>query len=184
MPSELTNLLPPERQARLVREYHFRLGAVIALIFSLLVCVAGILLIPIYIVLSATTSLKETQLVELTSKLSSANEVTVASRLAVLSSNAEALAALSKRSSVSALVRVALALPRTGILLTGFARSAAADTTPGTLAISGTAGTRDALRSYQLVLEKASFVRSADLPVSVYAKDANIPFTIILTLRP
>lgn len=184
MPSELTNLLPIERQEQLVREYRFRLGTVSLLIFSLLACVAGVLLIPTYMYLTATAHMKETQLAGLTSKLSSTNEVTIASRLVVLSSNAEALALLSQRPPVSSLVRTVLAISRPGILLIGFTHTAGTGKNSGILTLSGTAGTREALRNYQLALEKAPFARSADLPVSVYAKDANIPFTITLALRP
>jgi hypothetical protein len=38
------------------------------------------------------------------------------------------------------------------------------------------------LRSYQLALQGASFARAVDLPVSAYAKDADIAFTVTITL--
>lgn len=184
MPSELTNLLPLERQKRLLHEYRLRLSTVAALVFSLLVCVAGILLIPTYLYLTATEHLKETQLARLTTKLSSANEAALSSRLIVLSDNAESLASLARSPIASAILRDALAVARPGILLSGLTYTAAKGKTFGALSLSGVAGTRDALRSYQIALEKAPFARSAELPVSVYAKDANIPFTITLSLRP
>ncbi len=52
----------------------------------------------------------------------------------------------------------------------------------GGIAVSGTAATRDALRQYQLALQNAAGVQSADVPVSAYAQDANIPFTVTVTL--
>lgn len=184
MSSELTNLLPQERQGRIVREYCLHFGVVATLVLSLLVCVAGVLLFPTYVLLSANETAKEMRLANITSKLSSADEVTLSSRLAILSSNANALVSLSDRPSASLLVHTVLAVPRPGILLTGLSHTVATAKTPGTLTLSGTAATRDALRSYQLALQKAPFARSAELPVSVYAKDANIPFTVTLSLRP
>lgn len=184
MPSELTNLLPKERREKVVREYRLRFGVVSAFVFSLLVCVAGILLIPTYLYLTATASMKGEQLAQLTSKLSSSNEMTLASRLTILSRNAESLASLSKKSSTSSLLRDALLTPRPGVLLSGFMYTAAGGKSFGVLTLSGVASTREALRNYQMALEKAAFARKVELPVSVYAKDANIPFTITVTLAP
>ena len=77
-----------------------------------------------------------------------------------------------------------LVIPRPGIVLSGFDYEPSVGKSAGTLAVSGTATTRDALRNYQLALEGASFARSADLPVSAYAKDTDITFTITVTLTP
>jgi hypothetical protein len=55
---------------------------------------------------------------------------------------------------------------------------------PGTLSVSGIAVTRGALRAYQLALQSAPFAVAANLPVSAYAKDTDIAFTITVTLTP
>ena len=85
---------------------------------------------------------------------------------------------------VPAAVNATLAVPRPGVTLSSFTYVPAAGTNPGTLAISGRAATRDALRSYQLALQSAALARSAVLPVSAYAPDANIAFTVTVTLVP
>jgi Tfp pilus assembly protein PilN len=184
MHTELTNLLPFKRRRALMHDYVFRLGVVGLLFVSVLVGAAGILLVPTYVLLAGDVSAKEASLAHMTSTLSSADSKTLSAHLAALSNESMTLLTLAQTPSVSTVVRAVLALPRPGITLSGFAYTLGTGNTPGTLALSGTATTRDALRGYQLTLQKTSFASSADLPVSAYAHDANIAFTITVTLMP
>ncbi|HCR52747.1 TPA: hypothetical protein DIV48_03875 [Candidatus Kaiserbacteria bacterium] len=184
MHNELTNLLPPERERALARNYLLRIGVVAAVLVTVLTLSAGVLLIPTYVLLEASANSKKAQLTSVESTFSSADEAALSARLAVLSSNAAKLIALSNAPSISSIVREMLAIPRPGITLSGFSHVPPTDKDPATLVISGSSATRDALRNYQLALQEASFARSAVLPVSAYAKDANIPFTITVTLSP
>ncbi len=49
------------------------------------------------------------------------------------------------------------------------------------MTVSGMAATRDALRQYATALGGLPYVSKADLPISAYAKDSDITFTITLT---
>ncbi len=184
MYNELTNLLPEERQRALSRAYFWRLGAVVAVLVTILVAVAGLLLLPIYVFLTQSAATKQAHLTSIESALSSANEANLSARLAALPSDAAVLSSLGSAPSASATLRAALAIARPGIILTGFAYTPAGGGTPGILVISGTAATRDALRTYQLALQNDPFATAANLPVSAYAKDTNIVFTISVTLAP
>lgn len=184
MHRELTNLLPLERQRQLSREYFSRLSVVGILLLTLLVAVAAVLLVPTYVFLAKSSSVKGERLATISSTLSSVDETALSTRLNALSNNAATLAALSDTSSASVIIRSLLAIPRPGITLSGFAYTPTIDKKPGTLAITGSSATRDALRSYQLALQSTSFAVSADLPISVYAKDTDIAFTITVTLAP
>jgi len=184
MPSELTNLLPPERRNKLIREQRFRFGVVVMLFCTILVLVAGILLVPTYVFLIGSAHTKEVHLSNLKSTLSSADEVALAARLNALSNGATVLTALSKNPSASGVFRAALAVPRPGITISHFMYTPGVGKALGTLMLSGGAETRDALRNYQLALQSAPFARSANLPVSAYAQDADIAFTITITLAP
>ncbi|MFA5998355.1 MAG: hypothetical protein WC814_03170 [Candidatus Paceibacterota bacterium] len=181
MNNEPINLLPQERQRTLAREYLLRLGTVAAFMITALTFVAGLLLLPTYVFLSQSAIAKEAHLANIEFTLSSENEAALSAHLAALSSDAELLIALGRSSSASATIRDALGVSHPGIALSGFAYTPAGKV-PGTLAVSGVAATRDALRTYQLALQKAPFVASAELPVSAYAKDTHIVFTIMLTL--
>lgn len=184
MDNELTNLLPPERQRALSRDYLLRLGVVAAILATALFISAGLLLLPSYVFLTQSAAAKEDRLAGLESVLSTADEKALSAQLAALSSDAAVLTALGKTPSASATIRAALSVSRPGVVLSGFSYAPAAGKTPRTLALSGIAVTRDALRTYQLALQSAPFAVAANLPVSAYAKDSDIPFTITVTLSP
>jgi len=184
MNDTLTNLLPSGRQQALFREYFLRLSVVFIALVTALTLVAAMLLLPTYIFLTQSAATKASRLTNIESVLASSDEKILSAHLASLSNNAIVLLALGKAPSASAILRSALAIPRNGISLSGFAYTPSAGNVPGSLSISGTAQTREALRSYQLALESTPFAASADLPVSSYAKDTNIAFTITVTLTP
>lgn len=184
MNNELTNLLPPERQRELSRDYILRLVVVAAVLATALTLSAAVLLIPTYVFLNGSANDKKVHLARIESTLSSTDEAALSARLSALSTNSTTLTALSNATSVSAIIREMLAVSRPGVTLSGFSYSPSAERGSGTLVISGFSATRDALRNYQLALQKAPFVFSATLPVSAYAKDSNIPFTITVTLSP
>lgn len=182
MSDRLTDLLPPERRRAIRRDYSLRFGTVVTLFVTALVLVAAALLAPTYVFLAKSVAAKEARLASMRSALSSPDDTALSARLSALKSDAVALSAIAPSASV--IVRAALAVSRSGITLSGFEYVPVAEARPGTLSLSGTASTRDALRGYQLTLEHAPFARSASLPVSTYAKDKNIPFTITVTLAP
>ncbi|MFZ2167909.1 MAG: hypothetical protein WAV50_03525 [Minisyncoccia bacterium] len=184
MRNNLTNLLPPERQESLAREYRFRFGVVATEIFITLVVVATVLLIPTYVFLAKNVQAKETRLANMKTTLSSSDEMALSARLVALSNDATSLISLSKRPSASSIIRSVLAVSRPGVTVSGISYTPPAGKSPSTIALNGTAATREALRRYQLALQDAPSVLSADLPVSAYAKDTNIIFTITVILAP
>lgn len=183
MRNRYTDLLPTDRKRTIRREYFVRVGVVSVMLATVLVAVYGVLLIPTFLYLSSTAATKTARLADLKASLSSADEAQLSARLSALSKDASTLLALSKPPSVTAQVSAMLAIPRPGITLSNFAYTAAAEPAAATLVVSGMANTRDSLRQYQLALQAAPFAASADLPVSAYAKDANIPFAITVTLQ-
>lgn len=183
-PDTLTDLLPPERRRALARDYFMRLGAVVAWFVTALVLVSALLLTPTYVFLAKSSGAKEARLANMESSLSSFDDAALSTRLSALKSNTGTLSALARAPSASAIARSALAISRPGIILSGFEYVPTTAARPGTLIVSGIAASRDALRGYQLLLERAPFARSASLPVSTYAKDSNIAFAITVTLAP
>ena len=186
MNNELTNLLPSERCRILRRDYFVRLGAVIVFLVIVLILAAAVLLLPTFVFLTASKNSLETRLASIESTLSSSDDKALSAQLTALSNSAASLSALADTHSASAIMRAVLAVSRPGITVSHFEYSSASDANKNqsTLTISGAAAVRDALRSYQLALQSSSFVRSADLPVSAYAKDADIAFTITVILVP
>jgi hypothetical protein len=184
MPEQLTNLLPAEREHAVAQDYYMRLAVVALWFVSALIVVGMVLTIPTYVYLTKNKAAKENQLATIETKFSSANQASLSARLTRLNKAATQLSELSHTPAVSALIQNVLAVSRPGIMLSGFSYTPPAQKVAGTLTVSGLATTRDALRGYQLALQALSFVRAADLPVSAYAKDSNIPFAIVITLAP
>lgn len=184
MNNEFINLLPPERQQALSRDYFMRVGVVAALMITALVIVAAALRVPNYTFLTKSMAAKQARLANVEAILSASNEAALSARLTVLSGEAEQIIALKNVPYASATLRSVLAVPRSGIALTSFKYVRANGKTPGTLVLSGIAETRDSLRAYQVELQNAPFAAAANLPVSAYAKDVSIPFVITVTLAP
>lgn len=185
MHNELTNLLPSERKRTLRRSYFLRLGVIGIVLVNILVLAAALLLLPTFVLLTQSAAAKANRLATIESALSSADEQTLSVRLAALTKDAATLTALADVPSVSAVIRTVLAVPRPGIALSGLIYTPATDKNSSRmLVVSGTAATRDALRNYQIALQNAPVVISALLPVSAYAKESGITFTITITLKP
>jgi hypothetical protein len=148
----------------------------------ILIGVGALLLLPTYIFLSGNLQEKQSRLTNIQSSLSSSEETNLPARLTALSNSATTIIALSKKPSPSDAVRGMLSISRPGIRLSAFTYTPG--TASSTLLVTGTAETRDALRNYQIALQNMPSVTSAKLPVSVYAQDTEIPFTITTILVP
>lgn len=184
MNRELTNLLPPELQKKLSHEHILRMCVVAVMLAVALTLVSAILLFPTYVFLSKSYAIKESRLAGIESAISSADGTELSARLSALSENIEILAKLGDIKSASEIVRTALAVPHPGVALSGLTYSPAAGKNSGILVVSGTAASRDSLRNYQMAMQGAPFSASAVLPVSAYAKDSDIAFTITVSLAP
>src|SRR5690349_17124318 len=179
MSSDLTNLLPPERIRAFRRSYYMRLGALAVLALAVLAVVHGILLAPAYIYLNDAATLEEAHLSQINANLASGGEGQMNARLGKLESDAGRLVAVASSTSATRVIRAVLGVPRTGITLIGFTYHAPSPV--GRVTITGMATTRENLRQYVLALSALPFAKSADLPLSAYAKESDIPFTITLT---
>lgn len=178
------NLLPPERQHAYRQDYVLRLGSVIFMLWTSLVAVAALLLFPMFVFLTGNAHTKEARLAMLDAALSVSDEKLLTAQLDALSSDTKTLLALSSAPSVTETLRTVLAIKHPGVMLSALTYTPASGAKRvRTISISGIAATRDALRSYQLALAEAPLIASTDLPVSVYAKETDIAFTIAVALN-
>jgi Tfp pilus assembly protein PilN len=175
---ELTNLLPPDRSRAFRREYFLHLATVSVVVLALLVIAHGLLLLPTYLSLTAERTAQSTALAKLDTNLQAADQRDIGQRVAALTSDAAYLAKLGSLPTASSLVRAILLVPHDGITLTGISFTPPLDASAGHLLLTGEASTRDTLRAYDLALAALPFVKSAELPISAYAKETDIPFTI------
>lgn len=181
MSPELTNLLPRSEIRAFRRRYFLRVATLGCIMLAGLVIVHGLMLLPSFFFAHNETVRETEQLAGLNASLHTSEETQVRTRLTQLSSNVAYLNKLATSTTASGALRAILAVSRTGITLTGFTVTPPAGTAFGTMRLSGMAATRDSLRAYVLALGALPFVTNADLPISAYAKENNIPFTITLT---
>lgn len=179
---ELTTLLPTNRERTIRREYFLRLATVAILGAAGLTLAAAALLAPSYAFLLTQEKNKTDRLAQLESTLVSADEAALSARLAALSADAAELTKLGEKESAIGRIQAILSVDHSGVALTNLSYAPVSKNSAGTIAVSGVATTRNALRAYQIALAGAAFSSGADLPVSAYAKDADIAFTITVTL--
>jgi len=186
MSAELTNLLPEGRRKRLRRQYFLRIATVALLLLTILTVLHGVLLLPTYLYARNEAIRGRAELASLRASAQSAGESGIAPRAELLKTTAEYLTHLQSAPTASAALRAALQVPRPGITLTGFTFTAPSGGASARMQITGRASSRDALRQYAAALGRLPFVTSADLPISAYAKETNIDFTVTLsgTLTP
>ena len=182
MSTKQTNLIPRERVQTAERDYYLRLLATATFALTILVIIQGVLLVPAYQYAQEEKMAHEAHIRELERTQGTQEEQSSAQRLEQRAASATQASELMAIPSVTGAVRSVLAVPRPGIFVTRFALTQEGQ--EGKLVISGTASTREALRTYHLALQALSFVTSADLPLSAYTAESAIPFSITLTTTP
>lgn len=181
MSLDVINLLPPERKRAFRRGYFLRLATLSVILLAALVVVHGVLLLPSSIYLSVVRDAKERELAAVKESVAADTSVT-SIRLAKLKADAKYLTRLADTPTASAAVQAVLLIPRQGVRITSITFApAVGNAANGVMTISGISATREALRSYNLALSAAPYVSKAELPISSYAAESNIPFTITLT---
>lgn len=184
--SELSNLLPAAKVRALRREYFIRLVTVTFGLATLLIVIHGVLLVPAYLYAHTQAAREQEELDRIAASASSAQERAVNAQINAVQSDIAYLGRLASLPTASGAIRAVLAVPHPGITLSGFTFTAPTNTAQAEMTVTGTASTRDALRAYVASLGQLSYVSKADLPISAYAKDSAIPFTVTLTgsLKP
>jgi hypothetical protein len=185
MSHKLINLLPEDRIKAWRRDYFIRLGTVGIFLLILLTVIHGTLLFPSYLSLSGKREAKANELAHLQQNLAGSKQSELQARLVSLKGDATYLSKLGTTPSASASVRAILAIPHGGIKLTGFTFNAPSATdSSGQMTVTGVATTREALRAYNLALSGLPFVTAVDLPISAYAQESDIAFTMKLSGTP
>lgn len=178
------NLLPEDRRAALARADAYQIASRIAVGIFILTIVAGGLLVPTYLFLGTREVQLRTTVAAFEHTEVGTNESAASRRLQQLLGNVQAITALQKSFAMSTLLRSMLTIPQEGVSIRSLQYTQQKGAVPGVLLVSGVASSRAALHNYQSALASAPFAQAATLPVGTYAKDADIPFAITITLAP
>jgi hypothetical protein len=183
MTPDCMNLLPEGRRRAFRQVYFVRLGTVTLLILCAVLAMHAVFLLPSYLLLGVQVREREAELAHLATTQAQGGAEEIAARVTALGTEAAYLGTLAETPKASTDVMRVIALPREGVTLAGFSY-APDDAGSARLMVHGTAATRDALRRYEERVRAAPFVRAAELPISAYAKERDIAFTLTLTLAP
>lgn len=183
--SELTNLLSHDRKEALARDYLFRVATLEVVAVGILILIHGVLLLPSYLYLSEEVKTRTAHLESLAASLEASEEREVGEQIAFLTEEAKRLLASIQVPRASSVARAVFGIARDGVRITGITISPP-ETGEGQMRVQGIAATRDSLRRYYQALSGLPFVSRADLPLSVYAEERDITFSITITgsLKP
>ena len=185
MITELTTLLPKDRVNAFRRDYFLRVATVAVLLLAVIVFIGGALLMPSYLYERQTADAEAKTLQHLSASLASTVEQQVKTETKAVSAKNAAIQTLSNSATAGSALRAVLAVPRPGIILKGLTFTPPGSG-PGSMQLTGVASTRESLRGYDAALAALPYVSNADLPISNYAQESTIKFTITLTgsLKP
>jgi len=176
------NLLPDTRKQALVRLYLTRVGVVAALLLSGVFLVHATLSLPSYVYLHQVIAERTQELSGLGEQLAGSKEREVSARVATLNASATYLSQTQSRVTASGAVRAIGAVPHPGVKLIGFSFSQPlASANAPKMTLTGNAGSRETLRAYVSALGTLPYISKVDLPISAYAKETDIDFTITLS---
>lgn len=176
----MINLIPPQGQKKLQREYLFRSTIVFSILFGFVFLLLFAALIPTYVLVSAqinaltTSSLQDSSKAEQYTKIESETK-----------SLEKIISQLEKATStkqVSPLIDEVVAITPDGVTVQSFTISEEKGIVQK-VQLQGTARTRSSLVQFRNALEGSSYFKKADVPLSDLAKDSDLPFNISVLLR-
>ena len=179
MTHNLTNLLPEGRTRSLRQIYFTRLAVVVVLVLVGVAIAHSVFLLPSYIYTRAEVTERTLILAQVSSLLAGSEEQEITTRVTTLADDATYLARLADTPKASAAISAITAIARPGVRLSGFSFAPLAEG-GATMFVSGVADTRESLRTYEQQLRAQPYITSTSLPISAYAKERDIDFTITL----
>lgn len=176
----MINLIPPEAQSAIKREYWIRVFSLWAFLLACAFIALTLLQVPTYILLRAQLTAQQSEYAEATDQTTTFKEKEDALK------NASAIATiLTKKDERQFFSDILTSLERlvpAGVHIDSYSFTRK-DTSLGIITLSGVADTRGTLSELRTAIEADSLFKTATLPLSNLAKDKDIPFSITVTPR-
>jgi hypothetical protein len=176
------NLLPYQDKYAIRSEYKKRL-LVVALLFTFFVEIIGtVLLIPSLVISSA----RERELLDTRTALKSVTSEdeeggTFATTLKETTDKLSFLSPAKNLATPATAIALSASVRPAGVHLKRFTYTVGKNYEGGTIRVEGSADTRDVLLLYKQALEREKLFTEVDLPISNFAKEKNIEFSVELT---
>ena len=177
-------LLPPQETVKIHREYHARLAVVALGLFAVTLFLGVLFLSPAYFLSSQREDASVGSARALKDSVALRNKNDLAPSIALAKNKLNALADANAGVPANELIATALRKQGAGIHLTLLSVSRAAAEGGGrTLLVSGTADNRDVLLAFRRAVSGEKVFASVEVPVSDFAKDAALPFSLHATVK-
>lgn len=175
----MINLIPPEGHKTARKEYIFRVGATIALLFSGVALCLAVALIPTYLLISTQTTALNAEIAQndvSTEAIKEAEaDVVYAEKMIAQFRNA------SSSESMSTLITEVRRLAPPAITFKNFSIDGAKSAVLK-MQVQGTAPTREVLATFKTALETSDLFLKAEIPIADLARDKDVPFSINITV--
>lgn len=169
------NLLPPKEKKRIQKIYRARRLRATSWLVIVLVLVSIGMLVPVYLLSRSTEMLAETKKQELSRDANSLNPLEVKEEIFLINKKVRVLAD-NDHTKIYDLFSDITQSKRSGISIV------AVSFRPSEISISGNARNRETLLSFRRDLEQKGYSKKVDLPVSNFAQNIDIDFSIKVTL--
>ncbi len=171
------HLLPEKEKKVLEAEYRYRL-LLVGLIFILAsLVVASVFLLPSYLLSARRLTDVSVRNDQVKNEIKTKTDPSISTFLSTLKDNLAALKPTQKTPNFSTLVKEITDKKTTGIGIDSFSRDGKG------IIIGGQADNRDNLIRFSRDLQMVADFSKVDLPISDFAKDKNINFSITITLK-
>ena len=176
----MINLIPPEGQKVVAREYILRVGSTMCILFGFVTLILVVAHVPTYVLIGAQVeSLKAT----VEQESSKVDEIGVIEKEM---QETEAILAQLKKSETTILKSDVIAEIKkrapNAVTLNAFTVTLTGQKSD-VIQVQGVANTREALADFTNQLEASSMFASANVPISDLVRDTDLPFTVTLTLE-
>ncbi len=181
----MLHLLPDYHKEKVISEYRGRVLTVFSIGLLILIMVSAIFLIPVYISTHGRYALVDQQKQDLEIQIQRSENTNDAEKVKEIVSAVGVLKQYALKEAPSDIFNRILVNKPKGILVTGFIYTPPSDiksTDVSTVDISGVASNRIVLAAFNDALKKDKVFKSVFIPISSFAKEKDIQFTVKLTI--
>lgn len=175
----MINLIPPEARARIVTEYWVRVVTVWLILLAVAATVVGVLLFPAYVLVTSQVNRSATEAEAARAEVGQHNTTTKV--LDAASEEARLIVAGANNPLLTPVVDMIEEIMPEGVEATAYTLTRQGNAV-APVTLRGTASTRTTLAAFRDALLAHPRIAKVDLPISNFAKDRDISFTVTLTI--
>lgn len=173
----MINLIPPQGHRTIRTEYMMRVGATVAVLFSVVAVLLAVALIPTYVLVRAQMHAFSA---EDAANAGEADSADIADEITRTEAIVSELKKRQETTDTSVLIHAIETSAPSGVSFRNFSFGSAKDT-PAPIQVQGVAARREDLIALKQGLERNALFASALVPISDLAKERDLSFTITIT---